>query len=438
MPKVVRRKQFDEDLEALKVNLRRSYMRACEVLVEIEGGRRPSAREHSEDRIPRVKKYELTDGFRIVFQQFRDSDDLIAVAVGKHDDVDRFLDHHRGFDFQAARDKNSRKLILRSHHSGSLPPMPSLTDAEPDAKRVAVFGQFDAAMLENLGVRATDHARLWRLAEGEDLEIQAALDSIKQYDVYASERLFAYATGTPIERSEILRSAGAPRPPSDDSDGPRLDTPVPRDSDSQSPLSTQREPAQSVPVLGDMSQVDDWAPTWPDPAPSPTEPIASSGPGRKSTPKRRGAKSARKRERPVAKSSTRSLDRANPTKRRAPTVKSKVRRTSVASRRPSLDRTKQPKPAPRGSRGPKSNSIGIGEAQRELKALRAKIWSDLGRGPSTDGLLRKKMIDFIIDHRISTKQAFVDVIPAKHRLNVHKKELPYLSNVFAIMRRVHD
>lgn len=99
MPNIVLRPSFNRDLDALKRNSRKNYQRASEILQELQRGVNPSTARRSESRVPHCVKYELTDGYRLVFQQIEGDDALIALAVGTHAHVDAFLDGHKGYVF---------------------------------------------------------------------------------------------------------------------------------------------------------------------------------------------------------------------------------------------------------------------------------------------------------------------------------------------------
>jgi hypothetical protein len=64
----------------------------------------------SESRIPDSVKYELSDGYRLVFQRLPGRDKYLALTVGKHDHVDSFLDGHKGWVFSESG--NLRELRL--------------------------------------------------------------------------------------------------------------------------------------------------------------------------------------------------------------------------------------------------------------------------------------------------------------------------------------
>ena len=99
MPRIRLRPNFSKDLDALKRHHRTNYRKTCEILVDLERDADVSAALRAESRIPGCVKYELVDGYRLVFQKVQGSNALVALAVRKHDHVDSFLDGHKGHVF---------------------------------------------------------------------------------------------------------------------------------------------------------------------------------------------------------------------------------------------------------------------------------------------------------------------------------------------------
>jgi mRNA-degrading endonuclease RelE of RelBE toxin-antitoxin system len=99
MPHIVIRPSFIKDLDGLRRSSRKHYQRASEVLLEIQRDIEPSAPRRADNRIPKCYKYELPDGYRLVLQLGDSGATMVALAVGKHDHVDSFLNGHRGYVF---------------------------------------------------------------------------------------------------------------------------------------------------------------------------------------------------------------------------------------------------------------------------------------------------------------------------------------------------
>jgi len=75
------------------------YTQAWTVLGELQSGAEVSKNFRSESRIPDCYKYELPDGYRVVFQKVEGiENEFLALFVGSHDDVEHFL-NTQGMDF---------------------------------------------------------------------------------------------------------------------------------------------------------------------------------------------------------------------------------------------------------------------------------------------------------------------------------------------------
>ena len=94
-------KEFQSRLVALKRSGKKSqYQQSMMVLSEVSLEVKVSKIFRKETRIPNCYKYELPEGYRIVFQKVEGTKDkFLALSVGSHDEVDRFLDHHKGWIF---------------------------------------------------------------------------------------------------------------------------------------------------------------------------------------------------------------------------------------------------------------------------------------------------------------------------------------------------
>ena len=60
MPKISFRPSCAEDLDSLRRSARKSYQRACEVLLELQRDIGPSARRRAEGRIPKCYQHEYS------------------------------------------------------------------------------------------------------------------------------------------------------------------------------------------------------------------------------------------------------------------------------------------------------------------------------------------------------------------------------------------
>ena len=154
MGRVILRQSFVKDLEGLKQSSRKHYQRTCEVLVELDLGKKPAAHLRTESRIPKCIKYELPDGYRLVLQRTESDRELVALVVGKHDHVESFLDGHKGyvFDHQSGR---VRDLHLATSNETAITIAPSSRlysqiPSQPIADRV--FRSLTPEMLTRMGV----------------------------------------------------------------------------------------------------------------------------------------------------------------------------------------------------------------------------------------------------------------------------------------------
>ena len=175
--KLALRPSFRKDLDALKQHHRANHRKVCEILVGIQSDSDISVRRRQDQRIPHCVKYELADGYRVVFQQVRDSGGLIALAVGTHDRVDSFLDGHKGHVFDPSSGR-LKELRLASSDEASVDVVSSAREeagnalealerespeAESSEDKEAVFADFDPQMLTNLGVPVSMHHEILEL-----------------------------------------------------------------------------------------------------------------------------------------------------------------------------------------------------------------------------------------------------------------------------------
>jgi superfamily I DNA/RNA helicase/mRNA-degrading endonuclease RelE of RelBE toxin-antitoxin system len=212
MPRIVLRPSFRKDLDGLKRSARKQYERASEVLLELQRDVDPSVPRRAESRLPNCVKYELQDGYRLVLQKSDGSEDvLIALAIGKHDHVDSFLDGHKGWLFDP-RKGQLRELRLATIDESAVEIVPS---AGLVAEAVAVdepipplFHSFSDEMLERLGVPPDLFASLRSLADPNGIDCMSVLQRLADVAPQASDLLLSYATG---DRSTRVAVEGAAR-----------------------------------------------------------------------------------------------------------------------------------------------------------------------------------------------------------------------------------
>lgn len=78
------------------------------------------------------------------------------------------------------------------------------------------------------------------------------------------------------------------------------------------------------------------------------------------------------------------------------------------------------------------------EAREELFALRSRIWEETGTGPSTDGLLRKSMLESFLYHLPQSKSELKRGPLAALLRTVNPQQRDYVDDVLAILQRVGD
>src|SRR6185369_3041328 len=90
---------FHSRMMALKRSgRRRQYDQATSLVYDLQAGAEPGKLFHPDNRIPNCRKYELSEGYRIVFQAVQGvPGEYLALFVGSHSDTDYFLDSHRGW-----------------------------------------------------------------------------------------------------------------------------------------------------------------------------------------------------------------------------------------------------------------------------------------------------------------------------------------------------
>lgn len=207
MTAIIVRPTFTKDLDGLRRSARKIYQRVTEILVEIQQDVRPSAPRRSETRIPKCQKYELPDGYRLVLQETDAGGALVAIAVGTHDQVDSFLDGHKGYVFDA-KTARVRELRLATVAETSVEMVPS-ADLQPDGSgaqkdQPPLFAGFTEDMLVRLGVLHGEIAAIRSLTDPNALECMTLLQRLAETAPKAADALLAFATGNSATRQTVL------------------------------------------------------------------------------------------------------------------------------------------------------------------------------------------------------------------------------------------
>lgn len=222
MARIYLRPSFQKDLFGLRANHRVNYNKVCALLVELETGDPVILPGRTESRIPHCVKYELSDGYRLVFQKVKESDGLIALCVGKHDYVDSFLDGHKGwiFDPSTGRVKEIRvaaadEVTVNAVASSALQPREPIAEVPPTGPHggvpVPLFQPFDEAMFERLGIPPDEIEELRTIDDPNSTRLMLVLEQIAKGNQGAADLLLSYATGDRELQEHVLAAARGER-----------------------------------------------------------------------------------------------------------------------------------------------------------------------------------------------------------------------------------
>jgi superfamily I DNA/RNA helicase len=132
---------------------------------------------------------------------------LVAITVGTHDQVDSFLDGHKGYVFDA-KTARVRELRLATIAETSVEMAPSAA-LEPDEGEAQVahpplFAEFTDDMLGRLGVPHGEIAAIRGLTDPNALECMTLLQRLAETTPNAADTLLAFATGNSATRQTVL------------------------------------------------------------------------------------------------------------------------------------------------------------------------------------------------------------------------------------------
>lgn len=214
MARLILRPSFQKDLQALRRNHRKNYEKTTSVLIDVQTGNTALLNRRPDSRIPDAEKYELSDGYRLVFQRVEGSDAVIALTVGTHEHVDAFLDGHRGWVFDA-KTGSLRELRVATIEESATNKVPSEflapsagssgghTAPEPQPVLVNLTDE----MLARLGVPPPLVLKLRSVTDPNALEFQTILSDVESASADAATLLLSYVTGDAATRSDVLRVA---------------------------------------------------------------------------------------------------------------------------------------------------------------------------------------------------------------------------------------
>jgi len=197
-------KEFNSRLMALKTSGKKAqYTQACMVLTELGTGVDVSKNFRSDSRIPDCLKYELPDGYRIVFQKIASGDDYLALFVGTHSDVDNYLDSHRGWLFDPVRHTlKELRYNTATEDVNNIVRSPELQSQAQQATAAVIhaFEGLTSAQLERAGVPQELMDTAISLLDPDSVEAMLFLGQLPQAP---SDLLLSYMTGSCMEKAEI-------------------------------------------------------------------------------------------------------------------------------------------------------------------------------------------------------------------------------------------
>lgn len=205
--------RFTKDLTALRKKDRKRYGKVTSIIMELGSGLDVSSHLRDDARIPKARKYGIDDSFRLLFQKVSGEDSFIALAVGKHDHVDSFLDGHKGWIFTP--NGNLRELSVATATEQVTQVVPSRTVKEEivlpaesnDEPPTSIFNEFSRNMFFNIGVPDEFIEQLWECCDPDALEATILLGEIAEKSEAAGDLLLVFLTGNEESKQEILQIA---------------------------------------------------------------------------------------------------------------------------------------------------------------------------------------------------------------------------------------
>lgn len=197
-------KEFNSRLMALKTSGKKAqYSQAWMVLGELQAGVDVSKNFRHDSRLPDCLKYELPDGYRIVFQKIASGADYLALFVGTHSDVDNYLNSRVGWVFDPVKHTlKELRYNTATEDVNNVVRSPELQIQAQDASAncVRAFEGLNADQLERAGVPLGLIDRAVNLIDPNSVEAMQFLCDLP-HDT--SELLLSYVTGSSTARAEI-------------------------------------------------------------------------------------------------------------------------------------------------------------------------------------------------------------------------------------------
>ena len=202
-------KEFQTRLMALKRSgKKKQYEQAMMIISELGFDIQVSKNQRDDSRIPNCVKFELPDGYRIVFQEIEGKErDFLALFIGSHDEVDRFLDNHKGWIFDPDKQglKELRWSTVDEERTNLVRSSELKKTVEGQTRQSLAPKAFEGLTTDRLlkaGVTPNGVDVALQLVDPDSPEVMTFLDSL---DSRTQDVLLAYLTGNPSMKAEIVQ-----------------------------------------------------------------------------------------------------------------------------------------------------------------------------------------------------------------------------------------
>ena len=186
-----------------KIQYQQSMMVLSELQIEVG----VSKAFRREQRIPNCYKYELPEGYRLVLQKVEGTiDKYLALTIGSHDEVDHYLENHKGWIFDPET-HGLKELCVSSAYEEQINIVrsPELKQKQAtslkEIKEQYVFAGLNPRLLENAGLQNDKVQEAMSLTDPNSLEVMEFLESLSSK---TGDLLLAYITGGQETRNEII------------------------------------------------------------------------------------------------------------------------------------------------------------------------------------------------------------------------------------------
>lgn len=196
--RIVRTRAYQDALASVMSKSVKVYDKCCGLLNAIEHDLKTVRKIRSDDRLQGEVKYELGDGYRVVLQ--RGDQSLIALTVGTHDEVERFLSAHRSRNFTQTEDRQRSSKERTSVHAPQGNPSSRLVTAPvvTASRHTPIFDSFSSDVLLQIGVPARLVPAILNTVDSDSPAFQTVLSEIAIESNDVAYALLNYA----VERSD--------------------------------------------------------------------------------------------------------------------------------------------------------------------------------------------------------------------------------------------